>query len=434
MERTTESEIKFPDSGIEIPSSESNSFKFYRGVFFKALSKMRKGSIRLVLPNGEKAYLGNPESDVPTEFHKGIIHIHNPIFFKKTVLNGDLGFSESYMDGDWDTDDIRAIISWFLYNLEDSPSVSGSKNRFAHLSWTNLGSRLLHLFRRNSIAGSKKNIVEHYDLGNDFYNKFLDPTMTYSCAYFKTMEESLEKAQLAKLEILCKKLRLQESDHLLEIGTGWAGLSTYAAKQYGCKVTTYTISEEQYRYANEKIRKEHLSDRIEVRLADYRKVEGQYDKLVTVEMLEAVGHEYFEDFFAMCNRVLKKDGIMAHQIITSPDSRYESFRKGVDFIQKHIFPGSLLPSIARINQAINRTSDFHLYSLEDIGIKYDHTLMTWLKGFDSNIALIRDMGFDESFIRKWRYYFSYCAAAFSMRNISVVQVVYTRPNNLSLRS
>ncbi|EMY78689.1 cyclopropane-fatty-acyl-phospholipid synthase [Leptospira weilii serovar Ranarum str. ICFT] len=432
MESTTESNVKFQDSEMTITTAESNSFGFYKNLFFRALSPMQKGSIRLVLPNGEKAYLGNPESGDPPEFHKGIIHIHNSIFFKKTVLNGDLGFSESYIDGDWDTDNIRAVISWFIYNLENSPSVSGSKNKFTHLSFTNIGSRLLHLFRKNSIRGSKKNIVEHYDLGNDFYNKFLDPTMTYSCAYFQTMEETLEQAQLAKLEILCKKLRLKPTDHLLEIGTGWAGFSTYAAKNYGCKVTTYTISEEQYRYATEKIKTEGLSDRIEVRKEDYRKVQGSYDKLVTVEMLEAVGHEYLEDFFAMCNRVLKKDALMVHQIITSPDARYESFRKGVDFIQKHIFPGSLLPSIARINQAVNRSGDFHLYSLEDIGIKYDHTLMTWLKGFDSNIAFIRDMGFNESFIRKWRYYFSYCAAAFSMKNISVVQVVYTRPNNLTL--
>ncbi|MBM9499769.1 class I SAM-dependent methyltransferase [Leptospira sp. 201903071] len=432
MERTTESNLKFQDSEITITTAESNSFGFYKNLFFKALSSMQRGSIRLVLPNGEKAYLGNPESDDPPEFHKGIVHIHNSIFFKKTVLNGDLGFSESYMDGDWDTDDIRAVISWFIYNLENSPSVSGSKNKFAHLSLTNIGSRLLHLFRKNSIRGSKKNIVEHYDLGNDFYNKFLDTTMTYSCAYFRTMEETLEQAQLAKLEILCKKLQLKPTDHLLEIGTGWAGLSIYAAKNFGCKVTTYTISEEQYRYSTKKIKDEGLSDRIEVKKDDYRKIQGSYDKLVTVEMLEAVGHEYFEAFFAMCNRVLKKNGLMVHQIITSPDARYESFRKGVDFIQKHIFPGSLLPSIARINQAINKTGDFHLYSLEDIGIKYDYTLMTWLKTFDSNLALIRDMGFNESFIRKWRYYFSYCAAAFSMKNISVVQVVYTRPNNLSL--
>ncbi|TGK32621.1 class I SAM-dependent methyltransferase [Leptospira gomenensis] len=392
---------------------------------------MKKGSVRLYLPNGEKTYLGNPESTDPEEFHKAVIQVRNPVFFKKSVLNGDLGFAESYMDGDWDTDDIRAVISWFIYNVETSPSISGSANRFAHLSLMNLGNRLLHLFRRNSLRGSKKNIVEHYDLGNDFYKKFLDATMTYSCAYFSANDQSLEAAQIAKLDLLSKKLRLKPDDHLLEIGTGWGGLSTYAAKEYGCKVTTYTISEEQFRYAQNKIKEEGLSDKVEVRKDDYRNVSGSYDKLVTVEMLEAVGHEYFESFFEMCNRVLKKDGVMAHQIITSPDSRYESFRNGVDFIQKHIFPGSLLPSIGRINEAINRTGNFHLFDLEDMGTNYDRTLMTWLKRFDSNIELVRDMGFDESFLRKWRYYFSYCAAAFATRNISVVQAVYIRPNNLN---
>lgn len=432
MERIKELDVKLQNPRIDFTTTESNSFEFYKSIFFKALAPMNKGSICLILPSGESVYLGNPESDAPSQFHRGVIHINDPIFFKKTVLKGDLGFSESYMDGDWDTDDIRSVICWFIYNIEDSPSISGSKNKFAHFNITNLGSRLLHLFRKNSIQGSKKNIIEHYDLGNSFYEKFLDPSMTYSCAYFKNMDETLEKAQLEKLNILCEKLQLKPTDHLLEIGTGWAGLSVYAVKHFGCKVTTYTISKEQYHYAKEKIQKEGLSDKIEVRLSDYRQVYGVYDKLVTVEMLEAVGDSYFEEFFSMCNRVLKQDGIMVHQIITSPDSRYKSFLKGVDFIQKHIFPGSLLPSIARINQAINRTSDFHLYSMEDLGIKYDRTLMTWLKGFDSNITLIRDMGFNESFIRKWRYYFSYCAAAFAMRNISVVQVVYTRPNNLSI--
>nr|WP_246057312.1 cyclopropane-fatty-acyl-phospholipid synthase family protein [Leptospira gomenensis] len=431
MERITDSNVKISEPEIEVPSSEGESFGFYRKIFLKALGRMKKGSVRLYLPNGEKTYLGNPESTDPEEFHKAVIQVRNPVFFKKSVLNGDLGFAESYMDGDWDTDDIRAVISWFIYNVETSPSISGSANRFAHLSLMNLGNRLLHLFRRNSLRGSKKNIVEHYDLGNDFYKKFLDATMTYSCAYFSANDQSLEAAQIAKLDLLSKKLRLKPDDHLLEIGTGWGGLSTYAAKEYGCKVTTYTISEEQFRYAQNKIKEEGLSDKVEVRKDDYRNVSGSYDKLVTVEMLEAVGHEYFESFFEMCNRVLKKDGVMAHQIITSPDSRYESFRNGVDFIQKHIFPGSLLPSIGRINEAINRTGNFHLFDLEDMGTNYDRTLMTWLKRFDSNIELVRDMGFDESFLRKWRYYFSYCAAAFATRNISVVQAVYIRPNNLN---
>ncbi|WP_246052811.1 SAM-dependent methyltransferase [Leptospira semungkisensis] len=413
------------DSALGSPS-------LYEKIFFSALSEMQRGSLRILFPDGGQRYLGNPNSSEASEFHRAIIQVKNREFFKKLVLYGDIGLAESYMDGDWDTDDIRAIICWFLLNVEAAPSVSGSKKNFLHLAFMNLGNRLLHLFRSNSVRGSKKNIVEHYDLGNDFYKKFLDPSMTYSCAYYQEADLSLEEAQIAKIENLCKKLRLRSSDHLLEIGTGWGTFSIHAASKYGCKVTSYTISEEQYKFATEKIRGLGLEDKIEVRLKDYRKVEGSYDKIVTVEMLEAVGHEYFEDFFSMCDRVLKKEGLMAHQIITCPDSRYDSFRRGVDFIQKHIFPGSLLPSVARINQAINRTSNMFLHELEDIGRNYDKTLMSWHKDFEENISAIQSMGYDESFIRKWRYYFSYCAAAFYMRNISVVQVVYTRPNNRGL--
>ncbi|TGL31605.1 class I SAM-dependent methyltransferase [Leptospira koniambonensis] len=419
---------------LESASSEIGTLGFYERIFFSALSGMQRGSLRILFPDGGQRYLGNPNSSDPPEFHHAILQVKDRKFFKKLVLYGDLGLAESYMDGDWDTDDIRAIICWFLLNIESTPSVSGSDKNFIHLTLMNLGNRLLHLFRNNSIRGSKKNISKHYDLGNDFYKKFLDPTMTYSCAYFADQVKSLEEAQIAKIENLCKKLQLKSSDHLLEIGTGWGALSTYAAKNYGCRVTSYTISEEQYKFAKAKISNMGLEDKIEVRLEDYRKVQGSYDKIVTVEMLEAVGHEYFEDFFAMCHRVLKKDGLMAHQIITCPDSRYESFRKGVDFIQKHIFPGSLLPSMARINEAINKTGDMFLHELEDIGKYYDRTLMSWHKGFEENLSSIASMGYDESFLRKWRYYFSYCAAAFHMRNISVVQVVYTRPNNLGLNS
>ncbi len=419
---------------LEEAADFAGSLGFYERIFFTALSDMKRGSLRILFSDGGQRYLGDPNSSDPSEFQHAIIQVKDKVFFKKLVLYGDIGLSESYMDGDWDTDDIRSIICWFLLNVEAAPSVSGSNKNFFHLAFMNLGNRLLHLFRNNSVRGSKKNIVEHYDLGNDFYKKFLDPTMTYSCAYFQETSRTLEEAQIAKIENLCKKLRLKSTDHLLEIGTGWAAFSTYAANKYGCKVTSYTISEEQYKYAIEKIRSMGLEDRIEVRLMDYRKVEGVYDKIVTVEMLEAVGHKYFEDFFAMCNRVLKKNGLMAHQIITCPDSRYDSFRKGIDFIQKHIFPGSLLPSIARINQAINKTSDMFLYELEDIGRNYDRTLMAWQKGFEENLTTIRNMGYGESFVRKWRYYFSYCAAAFYMRNISVVQVVYTRPNNRELNS
>lgn len=393
---------------------------------------MKKGSLRVILPDGTQKFLGDPHSPVHPKFHQGILHIKNPVFFRKSVLYGDIGFSESYMDGDWETDNIENVLSWFILNLDQAPSISGTQKKMFHLDFFNLANKFLNILRRNTLKGSRKNIVEHYDLGNSFYKLFLDPTMTYSCAYFENLDQKLEEAQHAKVDRICKKLQLKPGEHLLEIGSGWGYLACHAAKNYGVKVTSITLSDEQLKFAKERAEKLGLSNKVNFQLMDYRKLEGSFDKIVSVEMLEAVGDKYFETFFAKCNQVLKKDGLMAHQIIVCPDSRYNEIKKGVDFIQKHIFPGSLIPSIGRINQAVNRTSDMFLHSLEDMGAFYGRTLNLWLQAFDENIREIRAQGFNEKFIRKWRYYLSYCAAAFNMHNLSVVQVVYTRPNNLKL--
>jgi cyclopropane-fatty-acyl-phospholipid synthase len=219
--------------------------------------------------------------------------------------------------------------------------------------------------------------------------------------------------------------------HILEIGSGWGGFSLYLAKNYGCKVTTITISNEQYAYAKELFRKEGMEHLIDIQLKDYRLIEGKYDRIVSIEMLEAVGDKYFETYFSKCNQVLKKDGLLGIQVITSPDSRYAEFKSGIDFIQKHIFPGSLCPSIGRLNNAINHSSDLHLLNMKDMGLSYAKTLNEWGKMFEQNIAQVRSQGFGEKFIRTWKYYLAYCEAAFKMRNISVVQMVYTRPNNIS---
>jgi cyclopropane-fatty-acyl-phospholipid synthase len=218
----------------------------------------------------------------------------------------------------------------------------------------------------------------------------------------------------------------------LEIGSGWGGFSLHVAKKYGCRITTITISDEQFAYAKELFKREGVDHLIEIKMLDYRKLEGKFDRIVSIEMLEAVGDKYLDTYFEKCQSVLKPDGLLALQVITSPDSRYEEFKTGIDFIQKHIFPGSLLPSIGRINTAINRTGEMHLYHMHDMGSSYVKTLHSWLEMFDKNIAQVRALGFGEKFIRTWRYYLSYCEAAFKMRNISVVQLVYTRPNNLSL--
>ncbi|MCZ8239969.1 MAG: cyclopropane-fatty-acyl-phospholipid synthase [Leptospiraceae bacterium] len=428
MEKTVTQSI----SEESLDKQRSSGYKFYQTLFFKALSSMQKGSLRILLPDGTQTYLGDPNSNLDPKFHNGMIQIHDPVFFRKAVLYGDIGFSEAYLDGDWDTDNIEHVISWFILNVEAAPNMSGTNNKMFHLDLFNLANKFLNVIRKNSIKGSRKNIVAHYDLGNGFYKLFLDKTMTYSSAYFEKVDQKLEDAQLVKVDKLCKKLKLKKGEHLLEIGSGWGFLAVHAAKHYGVKVTSVTLSDEQLKYARARAVQENLSNQIEFKLLDYRKIEGSYDKIVSVEMLEAVGEKYYESFFAKCQEVLKPDGLMALQVITCPDNRFEEIKKGVDFIQKHIFPGSLIPSIARLNKAVNRTGDMFLYEMEDMGRHYAKTLNLWQETFDKNVEEVRKEGFDEKFIRKWRYYLSYCAAAFRMKNLSVIQMVYTRPNNYNL--
>jgi cyclopropane-fatty-acyl-phospholipid synthase len=311
--------------------------------------------------------------------------------------------------------------------------MSGSRTKKFLLNLLGWQNRLSHLLNHNSRATSRRNISFHYDLGNDFYKLFLDPTMTYSSALFTTPGQTLEQAQTAKYDRLCRLLKLQPGEHVLEIGSGWGGFSLHAAKSYGCKITTVTISQEQFKFARELFQKENLADRIDIRLQDYRLLTGKFDKIVSIEMLEAVGDEYLETYFAKCHGLLKPDGLLALQMITCPDSRHDALRKNVDWIQKHIFPGSLLLSVHRVNEALRSTGDLFLHDLKDLGLSYAETLKRWRIAFNQNEAAARTMQFDTRFIRKWNYYLSYCEAAFAMRNISVVQAVYTRPNNSTLQ-
>jgi cyclopropane-fatty-acyl-phospholipid synthase len=397
---------------------------FYEKLIIELLSKMEMGALNLILPSGELVKIGNGKDKI-----EATIEVKNNYFFKRCVLYGDIGFGEAYVDGDWETDNIANVIKWILLNVDKAPTASGSQTRAFALNVLKFFNKIYHQKRINSIDGSKKNISEHYDLDNNFFGLFLDPTLTYSCAYFKKDEMSLEQAQTEKYERLCEQLKLKPTDHVLEIGSGWGQNSIHIAKKYGCKVTTVTISEEQYKLAKERVEKENLSDKINIVLKDYRFIEGKFDKIVSIEMLEAVGHKFLDVYFKKCNELLKKDGILAIQVITCPDSRYESFRNGVDWIQKHIFPGSLLPSVGSINKAINNTSDMTLVDLKDFGLHYARTLSIWQKQFNQQVAEVKKMGFDDRFIRKWNYYFSYCEAAFEMRNINVMQMVYARPNN-----
>ncbi len=398
----------------------------YEKVILGLLSEMQLGRLHITLPAGHTLTIGKGEGNIEAS-----IEIKSETFFKRCVLYGDVGFGEAYVDGDWETNNITNVIKWFLLNIEKAPSVSGSnKNNFILnvLRWIN---RVSHSKNKNSIAGSAKNISKHYDLNNDFFSLFLDDSMTYSSAYFKNKNMSLREAQMAKYDRLCGQLNLKAGDHVLEIGSGWGGNAIYIAKHYSCRVTTITISEEQYKFARERVEQENLGDKITVLLKDYRLMEGQFDKIVSIEMLEAVGAEFYNTYFDRCNKLLKKDGIFAIQVITCPDSRFENLKNGVDWIQKHIFPGSLLPSVAAINKSINETCKLTLVDLKDIGLDYANTLKIWHQEFNKNIDQVKALGFDDNFIRKWNYYLCYCEAAFAMRNINVMQLVYTRPNNTS---
>lgn len=408
-------------SGITLVKTKPS---FYEKIVLGLLSKMELGRLLLTMPNGEQVVFGNGEGSIQAS-----LRITNSQFFKRCVLYGDIGFGEAYTEGEWETDNICAVISWVILNVENAPGLSGgaSSGFFLNvLKWLN---RLSHQQRANSLHGSRRNISEHYDLNNRFFELFLDPSMTYSSAYFREKTMSLEQAQMAKYERLCEQLHIQESDHVLEIGCGWGANAVYMAKHYGCRVTSVTISKEQFAYTVERVKKENLSDRIQVVLQDYRQISGSFDKLVSIEMLEAVGADYYSTYFKQCASLLKKNGLLGIQVITCPDSRFESLKNGVDWIQKHIFPGSLLPSVAAINKAVNQVSDLSLVDLKDIGLDYANTLHIWHQNFNNKLAEVRQLGFDDYFIRKWNYYLSYCEAAFAMRNIHVMQMIYSRPNN-----
>jgi cyclopropane-fatty-acyl-phospholipid synthase len=401
---------------------------FYERLILDVFAKMQEGYLRLDLPDGTSRHFGTQGHEISAH-----ISVLRPAFFQRCMLFGDVGFGESYVDGDWETDSLERVVSWAILNVENTPAMSGSTRRVAALNLLRFYNRLLHLLRPNNLHTARQNIAEHYDLGNDFYRMWLDPTMTYSSAKFSSETQSLEQAQLAKYEALCEMLRLKETDHLLEIGSGWGGMAEYAVKNYGCRVTTVTISQRQYEYARERFQREGIANRIDLRLQDYREISGQFDKVVSIEMMEAIGDRYLETYFAKINEVTKPDALIALQYITVPDSRYSALRRGVDFIQKHIFPGSLLLSIGRVNQAIHRTGELSLFELKDLGLDYARTLRSWYDAFNARLEEVRLQGFCERFIRKWNYYLQYCESAFAMRNISVVHALYSRPNNPRLR-
>lgn len=395
------------------------------------------GSLEIVYPNGESQRFGRGERYQGQPLAPARILLHRPkSFYFKLVSRGNIGLGESYRDRDWDSADLRALISWFILNLRAQQGAGASSARLRGLNLLAAFNRWAHRGRRNSRSGSRRNIEEHYDLGNAFYRLWLDPGMTYSSARFEFAGQALEDAQAAKYEELCHSLRLRPGQRVLEIGCGWGGFAEHAARHHGVRVTGVTISPSQLAFARERIAAAGLEGRVELRLQDYRDIpipaEGGYDRIVSIEMLEAVGEEGLRPFFASCQRLLAPHGLIGLQMITVPASSYANLRRGVDFIQRHIFPGSLLLSLARIHRVLARAGDLFLHELRDLGADYAETLERWHANFVAAEDGVQALGFDEAFRRKWRYYLNYCAAAFATRNISVVQAVLTRPNNLEL--
>jgi len=420
--------IEYEDELVPERASNLPVLGFAERMVVRVLEKMPLGGLRMEYADCRVRHFGEPGAVVTAR-----VFIRNDEeFFKRCAFYGNIGMGEAYTDGIWDTDDIAAVISWFVLNVNALQGAESSSASLSGVNLLNIVNWFRHLRRENTIANSRRNIAEHYDLGNDFYRLWLDPTMTYSSARFERADQSLEDAQVGKYDALCRKLKLAPGDHVLEIGCGWGGFAVHAVRNYGCRVTGLTLSEAQAAYAKKRISDAGLQDRIEIRIQDYRHVEGRFDKIASIEMLEAVGDKYHESFFAKCAEVLKPHGLLGVQMITVPDCSYASLRKNVDWIQKHIFPGSLLLSVGRINEVLLKTGDLFMHDLEDLGADYARTLATWHDNFNSVLDSVKSLGFDEPFIRSWNYYLKYCEAAFRTRNISVVQAVYTRPNNTIL--
>jgi cyclopropane-fatty-acyl-phospholipid synthase len=392
--------------------------RFARGVFLKLLGGIERGRVHLV-DEAERHSFGRSSARYPLE---ATITVRHRRFYGDSLFGGTIGAAEAYMAGFWTTDDLTALVRIFTLH----PELFGRMDKgFARVMAPLY--RAFHAARKNTRAGSRRNIVAHYDLGNEFYRLFLDDTLTYSCGIFEREDASLREASVAKYDRICRKLALAPADRVLEIGTGWGGFAIHAAAQYGCRVTTTTISDRQHELAAERIAAAGLADRITLLKTDYRDLTGSFDKLVSIEMIEAVGHHFLDEFFRVCGRRLEPDGQMLLQAITIQDQAYERQARQVDFIKRYIFPGSCIPSVTAIAGSVTRASDLRIAHLEDLTPHYARTLRSWRENFFANIERVRALGFPDAFIRMWEFYLCYCEGGFAERYLGDVQLLLTKP-------
>lgn len=386
----------------------------------KFLARASQSHLVMDLPDGRMWHWGCPEQPVAAE-----MRILNWDFFLRLIWDGDVALGDGLVAGEWESPDLTAVVRFFIDNRERLDD-----RRLWYTRWLGRAQGWLRQLRRaNTLGGSKRNIQAHYDLGNELYRRFLDPTMSYSCAIFESPEADLESAQRAKIRHLLDKARLDAECHVLEIGCGWGSLAIEAVRRSGCRVTGLTLSEQQLEWARARVAEAGLQDRIDIRLCDYRLLEGRYDRILSCEMLEAVGHENFPDYFRALERMLSPNGLVVLQVITVPDFSYHDYRRSQDWIQKEIFPGALCPSLTALLEAARKHSQLVLEHLENIGPHYARTLREWRQRFLASWPELRLLGYDERFRRAWCYYLSYCEAAFASRNLGDVQMVLTRPKN-----
>ena len=391
-----------------------------RRLLLGQFAKLRDGALTLVEPDGRRHHFGQrtPRLDLAVT-----LEVIDPQLYADAAFGGTVGAGESYIRGYWRCDDLTALVRLFVANRQMMNALDGR--------WTFVTQPFLqffHFYNRNSRRGSARNIAAHYDLGNALYELMLDPTMAYSCGIFADATTTLEQASIAKFDAVCRKLALRPGDRVVEIGTGWGGLAIHAAKHYGCHVTTTTISREQHDYAREKIARAGLADRITLLLEDYRDLRGTYDKAISIEMIEAVGANYLDTYLAKCSSLLAPHGAMLLQAITIQDQFYERARKSVDYIQRFVFPGSFIPSVNVISQAVTRVTDLKIFALEDIGPHYARTLELWRRRFFDNLDAVRALGYPDSFVRLWEFYLCYCEGGFAERQLGDVQLLLTKPD------
>ncbi|ROH88022.1 class I SAM-dependent methyltransferase [Pseudomethylobacillus aquaticus] len=388
-----------------------------RRMVLKRLQGMTVGEL-VIMEGSQRHRFGRPGGLSVT------LQVSDARFYGDIAFGGSVGAGEAYMLGYWSADNLTALIRLMVLNQSVMDTLEGG---LAWLAKPLL--KLLHSMNRNTRDGSRRNIAAHYDLGNNMFQLFLDPTMMYSSGIFDAAEMTLEQASISKLERICQKLDLQPTDHVVEIGTGWGGFAIYAARHYGCRITTTTISKAQYDLAVERVEAAGLSGKINIVLKDYRELEGTFDKLVSIEMIEAVGYQFYDEYFHTCARLLKPEGMALIQAITIADQRYESAKRSVDFIQRYIFPGSCIPSVTALLSSATRASDLRLYNLEDIGPHYARTLAEWRHNFFVNIEQVRALGYPEEFIRMWEFYLCYCEGGFEERALGDVHLLLVKPGN-----